>query len=709
MNKVSHQNIINAMLKKLSKNNAKNRTISAFTKEAIKIIGSNYQVAKRLKQLKASITDKPTLSKTKKTIIQNKKDDKLVPYLSKVKSLNGFQDNKTTLAKVLKALGKNASVRDLPIQYKKKGMIEIHVNQNQTKQQIEALGNKISNIFKNDKVNGMLSIALKYDKGYRSGYFTNFGTPIELYSPDMYDDDHHHYVDHQDRFNKYSIFISESKLTQVGDDKYNDCFYKCLKFVLNDKLTWKSPEEFKHYLKVPRFMKVDLAFIPQVEKKLNMPINTTGDYVYNSSIKSLKSINLKVIDEHCTVDKQKHYKLEPLTVSGSEKKPIIYDPASFMAYDGIKEYKMSRKERDSHKFFKTPNILVTKRPNKLSLQEEYKEFIHDADLLKAETNNMINLYKSGYKSKNTALDLFDRFTKHIPNADHIHQSEAIAINKASQGAIIFSDDYQGPAYKYDVKSMYPSIMDSNMIFPIKEGEFMKLTKEQFTEMKNTFFKYGIYRVNINYNSQYRKLFRFSKHNYYTHIDLTRAKELNLDMNIVDDDQANFLYYSRDKCLTGHELFGTYVNLLFKLKQKKISRAKDILNVLWGALSQTDTKHVTVSDNEYLIDDDCEIHEIKPSIINDNEIVLKIKNNDKQYKTGFARIMPFLIAKGRYNISKIMEKYIDIVIRCHTDGIITSELPKDIKLGDDIGDLVYEGFNDNYFKTGNSYNKDDFKM
>jgi hypothetical protein len=59
------------------------------------------------------------------------------------------------------------------------------------------------------------------------------------------------------------------------------------------------------------------------------------------------------------------------------------------------------------------------------------------------------------------------------------------------------------------------------------------------------------------------------------------------MNITQDGQPNFLYYSRDKCLTGHELFGPYIKLLFDLKQKKVSKSKDIINILWGALTQRD--------------------------------------------------------------------------------------------------------------------------
>ena len=42
------------------------------------------------------------------------------------------------------------------------------------------------------------------------------------------------------------------------------------------------------------------------------------------------------------------------------------------------------------------------------------------------------------------------------------------------------------------------------------------------------------------------------------------------------------------------------------------------------------------------------------------------------------------------ICGIMEPYKNIVKRCHTDGFILSELPNNIKVGSELGDLVYEG-------------------
>jgi len=64
-----------------------------------------------------------------------------------------------------------------------------------------------------------------------------------------------------------------------------------------------------------------------------------------------------------------------------------------------------------------------------------------------------------------------------------------------------------------------------------------------------------------------------------------------------------------------------------------------------------------------------------------------------YKTSFARLSPFLISRERYNISNIVMPHNDNVHRIHTDGFI-SDKKLDIKLGENIGDLVFEGYCEN---------------
>ena len=298
------------------------------------------------------------------------------------------------------------------------------------------------------------------------------------------------------------------------------------------------------------------------------------------------------------------------------------------------------------------------------------------------------MHRTG-SNKMTALHLHDHFTKHI-QCPPLQQVEGEWIANASISAIIFAKKgYMGPGYKYDVKSMYPSIMKSGQLFPVKEGEFKTITDIDLSHQP--FFEFGIYRCKVEQCSN--NLLKNNKKDYYTHIDLKRAKELNLKIEMIIDGQANFLYYSRDKLLTGNELFGPYVDLLYSIKSKGVTkRSKSILNILWGALCQKLVVRSNVTNDSQTITDlggpDIRITKIRPST--DGITHIETSKASKPYKHGWARLSPFLLAKGRYNISTIMDKYIETVQRCHTDGILLSKRPEGIIIGESLGDLAYEG-------------------
>ena len=93
---------------------------------------------------------------------------------------------------------------------------------------------------------------------------------------------------------------------------------------------------------------------------------------------------------------------------------------------------------------------------------------------------------------------YDYCNRENINPEPITQQESIFIKKASIGSLIFSNnDYEGPAYSYDINSFYPSIMrDDKFKIPIKEGQIKTLSKQEFDKMKKTFFCYGIYKCKI---------------------------------------------------------------------------------------------------------------------------------------------------------------------------------------------------------------------
>ena len=221
--------------------------------------------------------------------------------------------------------------------------------------------------------------------------------------------------------------------------------------------------------------------------------------------------------------------------------------------------------------------------------------------------------------------------------------------------------------------------DNKMLFPLKAGLYKYFTKAEFNSSK--FYQYGVYNCAV--SNVDTRLFKINKSNWYTHIDLNRAKELKADIEIIENanQKSNAMIYARDKLIQGHYLFGDFVSYLFSLKQScKNDEEKDavkmILNCLWGALVKKNVVSLNTN-GETEIYGNKEIESIQSR--GDNKYYVKLINRDSYYETEFARIKPFLLAKARGKLSKIMESNINSIVWCHTDGLIASK-KLDIKLG-----------------------------
>ena len=62
--------------------------------------------------------------------------------------------------------------------------------------------------------------------------------------------------------------------------------------------------------------------------------------------------------------------------------------------------------------------------------------------------------------------------------------------------------------------------------------------------------------------------------------------------------------------------------------------------------------------------------------------------DAYFKSQFARFKPFLWAQARFMMSKIIQPINNIVVKCITDGIITTQK---IDCYNEMGKLKYEGY------------------
>ena len=585
-----------------------------------------------------------------------------------------------------------------------KDLISIRINEDKfekqtfTLKQIKSLSNTISEKLKEEEVNGKMMTSLLYGElGWKSGYLRDFGIETKLYDPNQlytlnvaYEPPKH--------IQSFNMYIALGNKDIGGEDDYNnDCLYNSLKYyIFNIEKYFKSPSDFKQFLGLKRDEKVPLKLLDKIELKLKtFQINVRGDFIRSSTVKSEKIINLLLINEHFTVEKlDKH--LTP-NIKYSEKQPIMYDKKTYEAFDGVKKWVISKTDRNDILYNPKSQYIIINRENQgfddegnkinITIEEEYKQFLLIADTLKTESKGLINLYKSG-SYHDASLNLFDRLTKFI-NPEPILQDEAEFIKLSSFSALIYSEKYQGELFQYDVKSLYPYIMTSTTLkFPIKRGEF------RFYKTFGDFIEYGIYRCKVekSEDENINKLFKLNFNNYYTSVDLSNAQTLGLKYNLIIDDKPNFLYWSRDKTITFYEVFENYVSILFPLKEGKVKKAKNILNILWGALCEVDKRKQYIT-TEFKINDDEEIVELYPSNKEELNHVIKTTKLNNYYKTNFARICPFVIAQGRRHMAQLLLPHKENVKRILTDGFLINKRI-DVKPSNTLGNLMYEGYNEN---------------
>jgi uncharacterized protein YuzE len=221
--------------------------------------------------------------------------------------------------------------------------------------------------------------------------------------------------------------------------------------------------------------------------------------------------------------------------------------------------------------------------------------------------------------------------------------------------------------------------------PLEQGEAKRINPDEFKQQK--YFSYGIYRakVHIKQSNNNFKLFKINKNNYYTHYDLTLAKELGFEIELIYDNEFNFYYYSKEKLIKSKLLFGQFVSKLYDLKSNKIDGAKDIMNSLWGSLSQRNKYNKIVNDDiELTIPDQGEIIGFSCTRAGD----LKIKynsNRNKLFKRDEGRWSCFFTSFTRMQIARQLQPYVDNIVRIQTDGfILNRNIDINLDFGPNIG-------------------------
>jgi hypothetical protein len=251
------------------------------------------------------------------------------------------------------------------------------------------------------------------------------------------------------------------------------------------------------------------------------------------------------------------------------------------------------------------------------------------------------------------------------------------------GGLTYGEVYNGYGVQYDYKSMYASIMRApSFQFPIKEGEWLTLNDEELSKLD--YYKFGCYHCTI--EKKMRKLFKYNWLNWYTHHDLTNAKLLGLKIEMICDGQANFLYYSKDKLISGFNVFKDYIDFLLDLK-KRTQFAKPFYLNLWGSLCMKNKRvyyHNYAKNNEnFKIKDGCSLIDYTE---HNGLYKINVENHNKIFVNNFARMSCFITSYARYLMAKRMKDIEHVVIQIQTDGFTVSD-DVVIKTTDKVSEVI----------------------
>lgn len=492
-----------------------------------------------------------------------------------------------------------------------------------------------------------------------------------------------------------------------------DSLYNIIQNYIPQLNPFKSALKLKDFIGIGQNDPVEVKHIEQIENKLkDVGINVVGECEYKSKLNKLMNLNLIFEKNHFFLNHDINKKVNYESSKERKLMLVIKTDKQWIGYAGEETINLNTELYDNILKFKTDYItFYIDKATPENMKEKYNKYIDIANALKEKTNGEINYYKTG-SERRTALKIFDMLTKHI-SPEVIEYDECVNLQSSMRGALQFCEvNYEGIGYKSDIVSQYPSIMKStNSLVPVCRGVFKKILIEDFDKMKNSYFAYGLYNVKVTKsdNEKINRLFRFNeknklyKSNWYNSIDLKIAQLLKLEFHLLDEEDHNCVLYPRNKCLTGQQVFGRYVDKLYNLKKDKVDGAKTLLNKLNGLLFETNKTVIEIDEDDIMGEDinlDKEGYKIISKSTNENNIS-KCKLIDKEYffKSRFARYYPFLISKARLQMVEIiLSKGIDKVVKVKTDGII-STIP--LEYSEELGGLKYEGYYENIKIYNNS--------
>lgn len=511
----------------------------------------------------------------------------------------------------------------------------------------------------------------------------NVPTPYDGYDNNITED-----LIPEDGFDSIMFEVIEFKPQKGGKGNNNDCLYYCLNDAMGGRdympKSWNTAKKLKARLNISKDDKVATHHLQTIANILKANIHLTGDEVnvYSSSKATRRNIHLDIKDSHYTLrptqkitKKIKYHKV--FKVAKRKKNKII-------SYDGEKIKRLtttSVNDLDYHICGKDQNIK--------EFYEEKKQL--QKKMIKAGKKHNIYFCDPVAFMSHKALTLknFKYYCQSIDYPEDIDNCEYKYLELATSGDIYYCQKNRTTlkkAYKYDINSLYPSLMASiYSVFPTGKPSY-----KMIDDMPKDFCSFGMYKCKLEQGTADDELFKIIRKNrfhWYTHIDINDLRKYGFKF-VLCKDEMNSISYS--DVVKGSQVFEPFVNALYKAKSDKTDEEvsknfKQVLNLLWGTLCQKKVKKVSRERIEKM--------ENFPTMENIKELNmthLEYVDSKRPYYNNWARIKPFLKAYSRRAILKVITKdeLYKHVHHIKVDSLI-SDIPLNIPISDKLGEWKIE--------------------
>lgn len=562
---------------------------------------------------------------------------------------------------------------------------------------------------------GQYTSTVRVEEGYRSGKMSDLNTNPNIFSYEDYDAMAYSLkTDKEMRISQlilYFVLRGERQggcLFGVADSNKNDCLIIAINMSFNS-MNRKSinPETIKEKLGLERNDKLCLGHIEAIQDLIRINIKVvdingeTIHYRRNPNFKQYVTIQLD--NEHFTtryyVEEQEVQKFKELgnvdVKFGTAKRRTRLNSFRVINFYGDSvttlensEFKVMTYAEYRQSCFKSYNYyhdikLFSKNEGdelEDQMKEELKKYSEINDKIRDISENKLNL-RSTKKILNQPLRLLAHLSYGTKYAEKIGIEESKLL-KINGGLYLKKNGEYENSIQYDFNSAYPSIMVSET-FPMAEGEWSTTTIDRIYAFQNV--PYGIYDVQVEYKKEYDgSFFRYS--NLYTHVDLLIAKKLGL--KITGNDKINVYLYKTESRQNGKTLFGPTIDFLYEMKLKGMPHAKFMLASIWGQLVASNTVYEVVKDQNQIKSKHKSIKKI--TYISPTETKIEFIKNDEPFKTGYARIGPFLTAFCRLRMVEEMLKVgLDNIVYVRTDGFVSTKAIPNFENKTDLGCLKIE--------------------